>query len=100
MIGDPGAIRALARPLRRRADELHTLSDRLVDQARATSWQGVAADAMRVAVGASANGLRRTADLHDEAADALERHADHVAAALAAIEGTLHALKRVMGAVT
>jgi hypothetical protein len=98
MFGDPGAIRALARPLHERAGELRALSGRLVDQARATSWEGLAADAMRAVVGGSAGDLRRTADLHDEAAAALERHADHIAAALAAIERTLHAHKKALGA--
>jgi len=99
MLGDPGAIRALARPLRHRAEELRELGDQLVGQARSASWEGMAADAMRRAVGGSAHGLRRTADLHDDAAAALERHADRVAAALEAIESALHALKKALGAV-
>jgi uncharacterized protein YukE len=98
MIGDPGAIRALARPLRRRADEIRDLADRLVATAVATSWDGLAADAMRGAVRHSADGLRRTAALHDDAADALERHADSVGAAQAAIKRAVEALKDALGA--
>lgn len=96
MIGDPSAIRALARPLRRRADEVRDLADRLVGAAQATRWEGIAAEAMRGAVRGSAGGLRRTADVHDDAADALERYADDVAAAQAVIRDTLHALKQAL----
>ena len=99
MIGDPGAIRALARPLRRRADEIRDLADRLVATAAATSWDGLAADAMRGAVRRSAAGLRRTALLHEDAAEALERHAEHVGAAQAAIKAAVAALKDALGAV-
>jgi len=98
MIGDPGAIRALARPLRQRAEEIRDLGDRLVAQAHTTSWEGLAAEAMRSAVRHSAAGLRRTAALHDDAADALERHADHVATAQATIRAAVHALKDALGA--
>lgn len=98
MIGDPSAIRALARPLRRRADEIRDLADRLVATAAATSWDGLAADAMRAAVRRSAVGLRGTATLHDDAADALERHADHVGAAQTAIRAAVTALKDALGA--
>lgn len=98
MIGDPGAIRALARPLRHRAQEIRDLADRLDRTAHRTRWDGLAAEAMRRAVRGSAGGLRHTAALHDEAGEALERHADHVAAAQAAIRTALSALKDALGA--
>jgi uncharacterized protein YukE len=96
MIGDPSAIRALARPLRHRADEVRALADRLVGTAQATRWEGLAAEAMRGAVRGSASGLRRTAGIHDDAADALERYADDVAAAQAVIRAALDALKKAL----
>jgi uncharacterized protein YukE len=100
MIGDPSAIRALARALTRRAEDIHDLAGRVVDQADAVPWQGLAADAMRAAVQHGAAGLRRTAGLHEDAAAALERHADQVAAAQAAIREAVHGLKRVLGALS
>ena len=100
MIGEPGAIRALARPLRLRAEEIRELAARLTRQADATPWEGMAAEAMRGAVRRSSGALHRTADLHDEAADALERHADRVATALAVIDRALDALKDALGALS
>ena len=89
MYGDTGAIRALADVLRERADDIRREADRLTAAAEAVPWQGLAADAMRRRTHHRSTGLRRTARLHDDAADALDRHArevDRVKELIAALE--------------
>jgi hypothetical protein len=78
MYGDTEAIRSLARDLRRLGDDIRGESDRLLAAAQAVPWEGVAADAMRCLARHRAGALRRTAALHDEAAAALDDHADAV----------------------
>lgn len=101
MYGDPDRIRALARALRDRAEDIRGQADRLAARAEAVAWTGQAADAMRARARAGAGGLRRTAGLHEEAAHALERHARAVADVLEEIDrvehlvtGALHRLGR------
>ena len=89
MYGDTARIRALATDLRERADEIRELADRLAARAERVPWQGLAADAMRYAAQHRVAALRRTAGLHDDAADALDRHArevDRLKDLIAAIE--------------
>jgi hypothetical protein len=104
MYGDPDRIRALARALRDRAEEIRGQADRLAARSETVAWTGQAADAMRARALAGAGGLRRTAALHDDAAHALERHARAVLGVLAEIEwiehrvtGALHRLGRQLG---
>jgi len=78
MYGDTSAIRHRARELRRLADEVRADADLLAGRSAAVPWQGLAAEAMRAAAGARVTGLRRAADLHDDAAAALDQHADAV----------------------
>lgn len=78
MYGDTEAIRALARTLRRLGDDIRWEADRLLARAEAVPWQGVAADAMRCLARYRVGELRRTAGLHDQAAAALDDHADAV----------------------
>lgn len=78
MYADTARIRALAEDLRERADEVRDLAARLVTSADRVPWEGLAADAMRHHVGDRAAALRRTALLHDDAAEALDRHAGRV----------------------
>lgn len=92
MLGDPAAISALARALRRRADEIRDLAARLARAADTVAWEGVAAEAMRGAAQRTAGGLRRTAALHDDAADALDRHAHGVSVVDEALAAATHAL--------
>jgi uncharacterized protein YukE len=99
MIGDPTAIRALARAMRRRADEIHDLAARLDRAAEDVAWQGLAADAMRSAVRHSAGCLRRTATMHKDAADALDHHAHRVGIVQDTLDGAVHALGHALGAV-
>src|SRR3954452_17567995 len=89
MCGDTTRIRSLAGRLRERAAEIRALADRLVASADRVAWEGLAADAMRHHVRDRASDLRRSARLHDDAADALDRHArqvDHLKDLIASIE--------------
>lgn len=98
MFNESSAIRALAHAVRRRAHEIRELADHLAREAETVAWQGLAADAMRAAVHHAATGLRRTAALHDDAAEALERHARRVGVVQEALDGAVHTLRHVLGA--
>lgn len=100
MYGDTTAIRALAGRLRERADELRATADRLVTSTEQVPWQGLAADALRHHARERAAALRHTAVLHDEAAEALDRHArevDRLTDLIAAIERRFHHLLESVG---
>ena len=89
MYGDTDAIRGLARTMRDQGAALRSKADWLLSRAEAVPWQGLAAEAMRARVCAQVEALRRTAGLADDAAVALDRHADEVdriKALIAAIE--------------
>ena len=78
MYGDPTAIRRLAGRLDDQALEIVGEADRLAGLAEACGWTGWAAEAMRRSNRARAAALRRSAGRHQEAADALGRHAAEV----------------------
>ena len=89
MYGDTTAIRRLARELRDRATDIRAGADHLVARADGVPWSGLAADALRGRTHDRALALRRSAGLHDDAADALDRHAaevDRLKDLIAAIE--------------
>jgi hypothetical protein len=95
MYGDTSVIRGLARSLRDQAADIRAEADRLLGQAEHTHWTGLAADAMRLRARDRAGALRRTAGLYDDAAQALDRHADEVDRLkdlIAAIERRVHQL--------
>ena len=95
MYGDTETIRGLASTMRTHAAAIDTEAEVLLARAEETPWEGLAADAMRRRVGAQVLALRRTSRLHDDAATALERHADRVdrlKALIAAIERKVMAL--------
>ena len=95
MYGDTEAIRGLARTMRGQGTALRSQADWLRTRAEAVPWEGLAADAMRARVRAQVGALRRTADLSDDAAVALDQHADEVdrrKALIAAIERKAMAL--------
>lgn len=95
MYGDTEAIRGLARGLRRQGDDIRWEADMLQSQAEAVPWHGVAAEAMRCLARYRVGQLKRTARLHDEAASALDDHADAVdkiKALIALIEDRVMAL--------
>ena len=78
MYGDTSVIRGLARGLRDQAADIRAEADRLVGQADQVHWTGLAADALRHRTHDRAAELRRSAGLHDDAAAALDHHADEV----------------------
>lgn len=95
MYGDTGTIRALAARLRERADEIRTEAARLLARAEQVPWEGLAAQAMRSHARDRVAALARTAALHEDAADALDRHArevDRVKDLIAAIERKVRGL--------
>jgi len=89
MYGDTTVIRALARTLREQGSEIRAEAEELRGRAEAAPWTGVAADAMRRLAEDHAGCLRACAEIHEEAAEALERHSravDHLEALIAAAE--------------
>ncbi len=78
MYGDTAVIRGLARGLREQGQEILAEADALAGRAEAVPWTGLAADAMRRLARDHAGGLRTCAVLHEDAAEALERHAREV----------------------
>lgn len=78
MYGDTTVIRQLARALRHQAEEIREDARTLRRQAHEVPWQGRAADAMRARSEQRSATLRRTAEAHDRAAEALEGHAREV----------------------
>ncbi len=94
MYGDTAVIRAQARRMCERAGDIRAEADVLLGAAEAVRWSGMAAEAMRRLGREHAAGLRSCAGAHDEAADALVRHArevDHLKDLIASIE------RRVLG---
>ncbi len=95
MYGDPTAIRGLATRLRDQADDLRDQADGLLARAEGVAWRGWAADAMRAHTRDRVAALRQTARAHDDAAQALERHAaeiERLQALIAALERRAHQL--------
>jgi hypothetical protein len=78
MYGDTAAIRRLAGGLRDQAEEIRAEADRLVVRTDDAGWLGQAGDALRERARQRALALRRSATLHDDAADALDRHVREV----------------------
>jgi uncharacterized protein YukE len=98
MYGDTAAIRARAHRMRERAHAIRSDARALLAGAETVPWQGLAAEAMRRLARDHVNDLHRCAAAHEEAADALDRHArdvDHVKELIADVEhrvlGILHA---------
>jgi hypothetical protein len=90
--GDTTVIRRLAGALREQGADIRAEADALVGRAEAVPWTGLAADAMRALARTHAGDLRVCATDHDDAAEALLRHArevDHVKDVIAAIEHTV-----------
>lgn len=101
MYGDTSVIRGLARGMRERAGDIRAEADELAGRAEAVPWTGLAADAMRRLARDHATRLRSSADAHDTAADALDRHArevEYLKDLIAAIEHrALHLLESASG---
>jgi uncharacterized protein YukE len=88
MLTDTSGIRHLARRMRERAEEIRAEAARVRRRADDVPWQGRSAEAMRTHLAARLTTLATTADLHDDAAEALERHAGAVDA-VAGLAGTV-----------
>lgn len=92
MYGDPDAIRALARTLTDQGDAVRAEGRRLLALLGATRWSGLAADAAHAVAQRRVDDLAACAVRHDDAADALVRHAaevEHRLAVLARAEDLL-----------
>ncbi|WP_051551383.1 putative T7SS-secreted protein [Nocardioides sp. URHA0020] len=83
MLTDTSGIRHLARQLRERAQEIRAEGARLQRLGDGIPWRGRAADAMRAQLAVRLATLGACAGLHDDAAEALERHAGAVDAVVA-----------------
>ena len=93
---DTGAVRHLAAQLTERAAEIRAVAADLARQVTAVPWEGRAADAMRELAGLRLAALARVADLHDDAAEALERHAGAVDAVAGLAGGVVHELESLL----
>lgn len=78
MYGDTAVIRRLATQMIDQGTEIRSDADQLVKAAQLVVWEGRAAQAMRERMSERAVALRKTADEHDDAAQALRHHADEV----------------------
>ncbi len=78
MYGDTTVIRRLATQMSDQGTQIRSDADQLVKASELVVWDGRAAQAMRERMAVRAVALRRTADEHDEAAQALRHHADEV----------------------
>ncbi|MDF1605260.1 hypothetical protein [Nocardioides sp. YIM 152315] len=100
MYGDTAAIHGLAGQLRTRAGEIRDAATQLADAIEEVAWAGVAAEAMRGQTGTQVAALRHTAVLHDDAADALDQHADRVAQLQQLIAAIEEKATQLVGAAT
>ena len=82
MFVDTGAVRHLAAELTERAVEIRATATDLHRRIAAVPWHGAAADAMRAHAACRLAALLHAADLHDDAGEALVKHADAVHTAL------------------
>ena len=96
MLTDTDGIRHLARRMRERAEEIRAEAARVRRRAADVPWQGRSAEAMRSHVAVRLTSLAATADLHDDAAEALERHAGAVDALAGLAGGLVHELERLL----
>lgn len=92
MFSDTEAIRALAQRMRRLGEELRSEGDMALRAVSTVQWSGAAADALRFSVRSQVQALRRSAGLHDAAADALLLHAGEVDRRLGLLGAAEHAV--------
>jgi uncharacterized protein YukE len=96
MLTDTTGIRHLARQMRERAEEIRAEGARVRRRAEDVPWQGRSAEAMRTHLAARLTTLAATADLHDTAAEALERHAGAVDAVAGLAGSVVHKLESLL----
>lgn len=95
MYGDTSIIRQHASNMRTRSGQIRDTAQLLGDRVGGTLWTGWASEEMRELAHRRTTSLRRAADHHDDAARALDRHADEVdriKALIADIERQFHRL--------
>ncbi|HXH78802.1 MAG TPA: hypothetical protein VNJ48_09860 [Nocardioides sp.] len=78
MYGNTATIRRLAQQVAEQAGDIRTDADELMQASELVVWDGQAATAMRERMAERSLALRRTADEHDDAAEALRHHAAEV----------------------
>lgn len=78
MYGDTATIRRLADQVAAQAGDIRADADELMKASELVLWEGQAATAMRARMAERAVALRKTADEHDDAAEALRHHATEV----------------------
>jgi uncharacterized protein YukE len=88
MYGDSTAMRKRAAQLREQGTDVRSLADRLVAQVEALPWTGRAAADLRERIKARASHLRDCAELHEDAAESLEKHLAEIDKLKDAIAGT------------
>jgi uncharacterized protein YukE len=86
MVGEPEAIRAVARRLRQEAEQVRVTAGR-IGATGDVPWRSGAADAFRERVAQRAAGSRRAAQLLHDAAEAVDQHARAVEAVRAGLAG-------------
>ena len=95
MYGDAAVIRRRASELDEQAVDIRALADRLVAGADSVGWTGRAADDLRLRMRDRAAQLRDVAGQHQDAGQALAKHAGAVGEvkdAIAGIERRVHSL--------
>lgn len=98
MYGDSEQLRAVAARLRAQGHHLRATADELAGRLARTPWTGRAASAMQERVGCAIADLRRVADAYDDAAAAVDRHADEVDRTRATIAATERAVRGMVAA--
>lgn len=81
--------------MRHQAEDIRSRADALVGRTDQVHWKGKGGDALRARARERAADLRRSAQLHDDAAQALENHAkevDELKALIKEIERKMHNL--------
>ena len=97
MLTDTTGIRHLAARMHDRAQEIRAEAAHVRRRADEVPWQGRSAEAMRGQVAVRLRTLAATADLHDDAAEALLRHARAVDAVTAVVGGAVAAAVHEIG---
>lgn len=96
MYGDSTVIRQRAGELREQAAQIRDQAESLIHLAGSVAWSGWSAEAMRSRCRTGAAGLRRSAGAHEDAADALDRHAAAVDRTKDLIADTERRLRRLV----
>jgi hypothetical protein len=100
MYGDTTVIRGLARTLREQGSDVRREAERLLAEAEAVAWEGLAADAMRALARRHSTDLRECCRLHEAAADALDHHAREVQRLQDLIAAIEHRVMRLLDGTT